>query len=169
MSGVSIMMNPNSQITTSSTRITTKVELFWHPSMQILPIMRIEIITVMVSFVANTCSPISSSISLTYSLLQGNGRRLCPGIHLADRNLFHAISKILWAFNIEKATDPKTGKPVEPDTSMVTGYREGLTACAYEFPVKLTVRSPAKRKTILKEHDDAKANVFPDYEKTAIF
>jgi len=28
----------------------------------------------------------------------GAGRRLCPGIHLAERNLFVGIAKLLWAF-----------------------------------------------------------------------
>ncbi|EXJ74267.1 uncharacterized protein A1O5_02563 [Cladophialophora psammophila CBS 110553] len=98
----------------------------------------------------------------------GHGRRLCPGIHLAERNLFHAISKILWAFDIEKATDPATGKPIQPDTDVVTGYREGLTACAYDFPVKLTVRSQARRQAIEREYREACANFFPQYEKVGL-
>ena len=62
------------------------------------------------------------------------------------------------------ATDPATGKPIVPDTNIVTGYREGLTACAYEFPIQMTVRSQARRETIMKEFAEAKANVFPKYE-----
>src|ERR1700733_6302398 len=31
----------------------------------------------------------------------GAGRRLCPGIHLAERNLFIAMAKLLWAFSFE--------------------------------------------------------------------
>jgi len=99
----------------------------------------------------------------------GNGRRLCPGIHLADRNLFHAISKLLWAFNIEKGIDQETGKTIVPDTSMATGYREGLTACAYEFPIKLTVRSPTRHETIMREYAAAKADVFHKYDKSDFF
>ncbi|KAF5599132.1 cytochrome P450 monooxygenase oxidoreductase [Fusarium pseudocircinatum] len=30
----------------------------------------------------------------------GAGRRICPGIHVAERSLFLGISRILWAFNI---------------------------------------------------------------------
>jgi cytochrome P450 len=30
----------------------------------------------------------------------GAGRRICPGIHVAERSLFIAISRILWAFDI---------------------------------------------------------------------
>lgn len=46
------------------------------------------------------------------------------------------------------AIDEKTGKPIVPDTSIVTGYREGLTACADKFLIKMTVRSEARRKAI---------------------
>jgi cytochrome P450 len=99
----------------------------------------------------------------------GNGRRLCPGIHLADRNLFHAISKMLWAFKIEKGSDPETGQIVDSDTSMATGYREGLTACPYEFPIKLTVRSQKRRETIMKEFENAQENIFPQFDKSDFF
>ncbi|KAK5460820.1 hypothetical protein LTS15_002883 [Exophiala xenobiotica] len=99
----------------------------------------------------------------------GNGRRLCPGIHLADRNFFHTISKNLWAFDIDKAVDPKTGKSIIPVTNAVTCSRGALSACAYEFPCKLTVRSRAKRETIMKEYAEAKADVFPQYGKTGMF
>ena len=30
----------------------------------------------------------------------GFGRRLCPGIHLAEQFLFIAVSRVLWAFDI---------------------------------------------------------------------
>lgn len=96
----------------------------------------------------------------------GNGRRICPGIHLADRNLFHAISKILWAFDIGPATDSVTGKPIMPDTSIVTGYREGLTASPNDFPIKLTVRSDARKKAIEDAYAKAQTDVFPRFEKT---
>ncbi|KAK4944566.1 hypothetical protein LTR10_016000 [Elasticomyces elasticus] len=99
----------------------------------------------------------------------GNGRRLCPGIHLADRNLWHAITKLLWAFNVEPKTDPKTGKPIVPDASVETGYREGLTMCPYEFPAKITIRSETRRQVILKDLAEAQANFFPKYEKADLF
>jgi hypothetical protein len=67
------------------------------------------------------------------------------------------------------ATDESTGKPIVPDTSMVTGYREGLTACAYDFPVQLTVRSEARRKAILQDFEWAKQEVFPTFERADFF
>lgn len=105
----------------------------------------------------------------TDAVKPGNGRRLCPGIHLADRNLYQAISKLIWAFDFSAPLDPKTGKPMIPDTTIETGYREGLTACAYEFPCTIKVRSEKKRETILREFADAQANVFPKFEKSKFF
>lgn len=64
------------------------------------------------------------------------------------------------------ANDPKTGTPIVPNTDMLTGYREGLTACAYDFPIQMTVRSETRRVTIVREFAEAKANVFPKYEAT---
>ena len=99
------------------------------------------------------------------ALLAGNGRRLCPGIHLADRNLFHAISKMLWAFALKPSADTTSGNPILPDTSIVTGYREGLTACANYFPVEMVVRSEKRRQTIRAEFDRVGRDVFKEYEE----
>ncbi len=99
----------------------------------------------------------------------GNGRRLCPGIHLADRNLWHAITKLLWAFKFEMKIDQQTCKPITLDTSVETGYREGLTMCAYEFPCDIILRSGARRQVILKDLKEAQTNFFPRYEKVDLF
>ncbi|KAH9216323.1 cytochrome P450 [Leptodontidium sp. 2 PMI_412] len=39
----------------------------------------------------------------------GAGRRECPGKHVADASLFIAISRLLWAFNIELGSNPLPG------------------------------------------------------------
>ena len=39
----------------------------------------------------------------------GFGRRLCPGVHVAEASLFIFISRILWGFHIE----PKQGCPLD--------------------------------------------------------
>jgi cytochrome P450 len=38
----------------------------------------------------------------------GAGRRICPGMHVAERELFLAISRLLWAFDIK----PVVGEPI---------------------------------------------------------
>jgi cytochrome P450 len=48
----------------------------------------------------------------------GNGRRVCPGIHLGERNIFLGICKLLWAFEFKKAVD-ENGNPIETDSYCV--------------------------------------------------
>ncbi|KAI1204660.1 cytochrome P450 [Annulohypoxylon truncatum] len=47
--------------------------------------------------------------------LFGAGRRLCQGMHIADRSLFLAMSRLLWAFDFERPIDGSTGKEIIPD------------------------------------------------------
>ncbi|KAL1881025.1 hypothetical protein Plec18167_003566 [Paecilomyces lecythidis] len=93
----------------------------------------------------------------------GAGRRLCPGIHLAERNLFLGISKLIWAFSIEPGLDGQ-GKPIEPDFNPATGYSEGFLVCAKDFPCRIKPRSEARRATITKEYEEAQRSVFSKYE-----
>lgn len=65
----------------------------------------------------------------------GAGRRLCPGIHLAERNLFVGVAKLLWAFTLSE----KAGAdPVDVDPE--TGYSEGFLHCAKPFACEVRVR-----------------------------
>jgi cytochrome P450 family 619 len=93
----------------------------------------------------------------------GSGRRLCPGIHLAERNMFLAIAKLVWAFNIGPGKDA-AGQVFEPDVSNETGYCAGFLVCAEDFPCTVTPRSEARVATILRECDTARAQVFSKYE-----
>lgn len=93
----------------------------------------------------------------------GSGRRICPGIHLAERNLFLAISKIIWAFTIEPEKD-SLGNEIEPDFSPMTGYSEGFLVCARPFPCKITLRSGNRGVTISKEYELAQKDIFSQYD-----
>lgn len=86
----------------------------------------------------------------------GTGRRFCPGAHLAERNLFLAMVKLLWAFKI------KPGK-VKPDLDPVTGYCEGFLVCANDFEAEFEVRGETRKETILKEFEEASRD-FGKYE-----
>ncbi|GES59268.1 cytochrome P450 [Aspergillus terreus] len=55
----------------------------------------------------------------------GVGRRICPGIHLAERALFIAIAKLLWAFSVEHKLDT-AGNPIPVDVSPSTAYSDGF-------------------------------------------
>ena len=50
----------------------------------------------------------------------GFGRRICPGMHMADSSLFIYMARTLATFNIAKAIDPN-GKEIEPEVEFISG------------------------------------------------
>ena len=83
----------------------------------------------------------------------GAGRRICPGIHVAERSLFLGVSRILWAMNIEPATDA-SGKPILPDPEKLT---QGFVCMPEEFPAKITPRDEKRRQAIINDWKLAEA------------
>ncbi|KAF2269375.1 cytochrome P450 oxidoreductase-like protein [Lojkania enalia] len=67
----------------------------------------------------------------------GAGRRICVGIHLAERTQWRVIAKMLWAFNIEPGVDEE-GKPIELD---VTAYKDGFAHEPKPFVARFVPRS----------------------------
>lgn len=75
----------------------------------------------------------------------GAGRRICPGMHVAERTLFLSISRLLWGFDFSKGKRMTTGaggkevwEEVTPDPEDVV---DGLLAHAVPFPARITPRS----------------------------
>ncbi|KAF7554975.1 hypothetical protein G7Z17_g2507 [Cylindrodendrum hubeiense] len=93
----------------------------------------------------------------------GGGRRICPGMHLAERNLWRAISKILWAFEITPIVDPLTGVPKPPSTTAFSVNGEesaffgGAVRVAHPFDVNIKPRSPKHVAVLLKEYEAAQS------------
>ena len=75
---------------------------------------------------------------------------------------------MLWAFDIELAVDEKTGKNIVPDSSIETGYQEGLTLCVKDFPVILKVRSAARRAAVEESFKAACSDVFARYDDAGL-
>lgn len=71
---------------------------------------------------------------------------------------------MLWAFEIELSIDAVTGKPMVPDSSVDTGYVEGLILSVRDFPLQLKVRSDTRRKTIEESYHAACADIFAKYD-----
>lgn len=94
----------------------------------------------------------------------GAGRRICPGMHLAERNMFLSIAKLLWAFRFEKGTDER-GKPVVNEADPVDGYHQGFMYCAKPYGCKAVVRSEEIRETVEREFEEAERDVFAKYEE----
>ncbi|RAK99000.1 cytochrome P450 [Aspergillus ibericus CBS 121593] len=79
----------------------------------------------------------------------GAGRRICPGIQLAERGMFIGFAKLLWAFEISEPVDPRGGPGVDVDPA--TGYLDGFLNCPREFRATVRVRSERRRETIERE------------------
>ncbi|CAE6425215.1 unnamed protein product [Rhizoctonia solani] len=75
----------------------------------------------------------------------GAGRRSCPGIQVAEQDIFIALSRLLWAFEFS----------VPPGTSIVTDQLHGFFGEGIrrpkEFPLSIKVRSEQRKATIEKE------------------
>lgn len=67
----------------------------------------------------------------------GTGRRICQGMHVADRTLLLGVSRLLWAFNFGKALDDE-GNEVVPDPEKLT---QGFVLHPESFPASITPRS----------------------------
>jgi cytochrome P450 len=87
----------------------------------------------------------------------GASRRICPAIHLAERNLFIATAKLLWAFDI--TADPDA----IPDGNANTGSSTGFMQCVKNYDCKIQIRSEAKRTTVGEEFLAAQ-EIFKAYE-----
>jgi hypothetical protein len=76
----------------------------------------------------------------------GAGRRLCQGMHIAERSLFLAISRMLWSFGFKRPIDPESGKEKPlPDIDDLVG---GITVQPAPFEVTITPRSEKKAQMI---------------------
>ncbi|TGJ85544.1 hypothetical protein E0Z10_g3187 [Xylaria hypoxylon] len=71
----------------------------------------------------------------------GAGRRKCQGMHIADRSIFLAISRLLWAFDFNRAVDPKTGEEIIPD---MNDLAEGIMTLPNPFASIIQPRSSRK-------------------------
>lgn len=85
--------------------------------------------------------------SMRDHFLFGAGRRFCQGTHIAERSLFLGISRLLWAFNFDKALD-KNGVPITPDAAELT---EGALVQPKPFPARIEPRSQEKVEMIRRE------------------
>ncbi|GIZ39957.1 hypothetical protein CKM354_000331600 [Cercospora kikuchii] len=85
----------------------------------------------------------------------GSGRRICPGMHVAHNTLLLSISRILWAFDIQKAKDAN-GKEIEIDRDAFVG---GLAAAPAPFQCTIRPRSEARAKLVRKEWERISAEL----------
>ncbi|KAL3450552.1 cytochrome P450 2D18 [Aspergillus insuetus] len=92
----------------------------------------------------------------------GSGRRICPGIHLAERSLTILFAKLLWGFEFSHRLDAK-GKPIPIDIDPETAYRDGFLNKVYPFEMCATVRSEGRRRVIMQAAEKAEREVLGNY------
>lgn len=77
---------------------------------------------------------------------------MCPGIHLAERNMWRITAKLLWAFDISEPVDPVSGNVIPLD---VNAYNSAILLCPLPFTVRVTPRSKEHLACIQRELDGA--------------
>lgn len=90
--------------------------------------------------------------SKRFSFAFGAGRRICQGMHLAERSLFLGMSRMLWGFDIRPAVGPATGKEILPDPEMLT---QGFVCMPEEFKANITPRDGKRADIITREWEEA--------------
>lgn len=83
----------------------------------------------------------------------GNGRRACPGVHLAENSLYITLAKILWAFEIRPPLGPD-GKEEAIDISD-DAFQSGGTVAPNKFRARFIPRNETVKKTLIHEWEEA--------------
>jgi len=99
-------------------------------------------------FAADTRSLYESAVgdhTLRDNYVFGAGRRLCQGIHIAERSLALGISRMMWAFDFSPAIDERTGRPLSYDGDDLVG---GITVEPRAYQCTITPRSEQKAELI---------------------
>lgn len=89
----------------------------------------------------------------------GAGRRLCQGMHIAERSLFLATSRMIWAFDFEHTRDKVTGQ-LNPLPDVDNFHGTAMIEPA-PFEVAITPRTPEKAsmlKQIWKDTEEGLLN-----------
>ncbi|KAJ5910349.1 hypothetical protein N7504_004992 [Penicillium tannophilum] len=77
---------------------------------------------------------------------------ICPGIHLAERNMWRITAKLLWAFSILEPVNPKTGKVQPLDEN---AYNSCILVSPLPFKVRVVPRSDKHLATVKQEKAEA--------------
>jgi Cytochrome P450 len=88
----------------------------------------------------------------------GAGRRMCQGIHIAERSLFLGISRLMWAFHFSPAADAN-GDPVKYDIEDLVG---SITVEPNNYLAKITPRSPERVALVRQEAAACRALLHPE-------
>lgn len=84
----------------------------------------------------------------------GWGRRICPGIHLAEASVLLLITRLLWAFDIIPAKNEE-GNDISVSADPATAYVSSIVTHPKSFPVQFRLRSEERGKLIQESYAEA--------------
>ncbi|KAK1227676.1 hypothetical protein PQX77_009301 [Marasmius sp. AFHP31] len=98
----------------------------------------------------------SSDPRLTnYNLSFGFGRRICPGMHIAQQSMFIVLARILWAFDIV----PVLGTDGKPDIQPSDDFTPGIVSRPANLKYRLTLRHHGAQELIMLECERAETEL----------
>ncbi|KAK5080715.1 hypothetical protein LTR05_008419 [Lithohypha guttulata] len=87
----------------------------------------------------------------------GAGRRICPGMHLAENSLLITLAKILWAFEILPPVG-KNGQPEKVDISD-DSYEDGGNTLPKPYRIRFQVRNERRADVLVADWEQARAGL----------
>ncbi|KAK0469876.1 cytochrome P450 [Desarmillaria tabescens] len=94
------------------------------------------------------------------TLVFGSGRRICPGMHLANHSLMINTMNLIWAFQFSPTKDPVTSATLPVD---IFAYEKGILTAPRPFQCHIAPRSEGKVNLIKRAFLDAE-DVFVKFE-----
>ncbi|OAL53492.1 cytochrome P450 [Pyrenochaeta sp. DS3sAY3a] len=85
----------------------------------------------------------------------GAGRRLCQGMHIAERSLLMGVARMLWGFNFERKED-ENGNPLSVDIDDFVG---GIAVQPADLHIKIVPRSKERADVIREAWKDVAQNL----------
>ncbi|KAF2036717.1 cytochrome P450 [Setomelanomma holmii] len=113
-------------------------------------------------YIGDTSTSAESATSIDVSKRDhfgfGAGRRICPGMNVADRSMLLGIARIFWAFEIK----PKVGKDAKVEMPVQDDFVPGFVAIPKPFGVVVTPRSEDKREIVCEEWEKVRQGLGAD-------
>jgi cytochrome P450 len=88
----------------------------------------------------------------------GAGRRICPGMHLAENSLFITLASILWLFEIQSPVD-QNGIEQQVDISDAA-YEEGVNTLPKPFKIRFVPRNEKRTRVLQSTYEAARKDGF---------
>lgn len=89
----------------------------------------------------------SSNVNARDHFSYGGGKRICVGMHLAERSLFTMTSRLLHIFDVQQAIDTQ-GRPISVDPGNV---RTGLIMAPEPFKARFVYRDDHMKELLQSE------------------